>query len=161
VRGDRSAPQGGGGGAGRQASDSGEGEDDFVFTLSKEEFMQLFFEDLALPRLLRTHIGETPQYKTRRAGFSHDGTPTTWRGAHHARRPGPAHRAGQAGQPRAAGAAEQLDDLLAQDAAPARRRPSCSSASRRCARAWAVPFSTRSTCAFATARACRCPPARR
>jgi uncharacterized sporulation protein YeaH/YhbH (DUF444 family) len=109
------APQGGGGGAGRQASDSGEGEDDFTFTLTKEEFMQLFFEDLALPRLLRTHIGETPQYKTRRAGFSHDGTPTTWRGAHHARRPGPAHRAGQAGQPRAAGAAEQLDDLLAQD----------------------------------------------
>ncbi len=76
VRGDRIArPKGGGNGAGRQASDSGEGEDDFTFTLTKEEFMQLFFEDLALPRLLRTHIGETPQYKTRRAGFSHDGTP--------------------------------------------------------------------------------------
>lgn len=76
VRGDRiPRPQGGGGGAGSQASDSGEGEDDFTFTLSKEEFMQLFFEDLALPRLLRTHIGETLQYKTRRAGYSHEGTP--------------------------------------------------------------------------------------
>ena len=76
VRGDRIArPQGGGNGAGRQASDSGEGEDDFTFTLSKEEFMQLFFEDLALPRLLRTHMGETPLYRTRRAGYSHDGTP--------------------------------------------------------------------------------------
>ncbi len=77
VRGDRIArPKGGGGaGGGAQASDSGEGEDDFTFTLTKEEFMQLFFEDLALPRLLRTHIGETPQYKTRRAGYSHDGTP--------------------------------------------------------------------------------------
>ncbi len=56
-------------------SDSGEGEDDFTFTLTKEEFMELFFEDLALPRLLRTHIGNTMQYKTRRAGYSHDGTP--------------------------------------------------------------------------------------
>ena len=77
VRGDRIArPKGGSGaGGGAQASDSGGGEDDFTFTLTKEEFMQLFFEDLALPRLLRTHIGDTPQYKTRRAGYSHDGTP--------------------------------------------------------------------------------------
>ena len=76
VRGDRiPRPQGGAGGAGSQASDSGEGEDDFTFTLSKEEFMELFFEDLALPRLLRTHLGDALQYKTRRAGYSHDGTP--------------------------------------------------------------------------------------
>ncbi|GGH64692.1 UPF0229 protein [Comamonas phosphati] len=76
VRGDRIArPQGGSGGSGSQASDSGEGEDDFIFTLTKEEFMELFFEDLALPRLLRTHIASTLQYKTRRAGYSHDGTP--------------------------------------------------------------------------------------
>lgn len=76
VRGDRIArPQGGAGGGGSQASDGGEGEDDFTFTLTKEEFMELFFEDLALPRLLRTHIASTLQYKTRRAGYSHDGTP--------------------------------------------------------------------------------------
>ena len=77
VRGDRIArPQGGSGaGSGSQASDSGEGEDDFTFTLSKEEFMELFFEDLALPRLLRTHIASTQQYRLRRAGYSHDGTP--------------------------------------------------------------------------------------
>ena len=57
VRGDRiQRPQGGAGGRGSQASDSGEGEDDFTFTLTKEEFMQIFFEDLALPHLLRTHI---------------------------------------------------------------------------------------------------------
>ncbi|MBS7778355.1 YeaH/YhbH family protein [Acidovorax sp. CCYZU-2555] len=77
VRGDRIArPQGGAGsGSGSQASDSGEGEDDFTFTLSKEEFMELFFEDLALPRLLRTHIASTQQFRLRRAGYSHDGTP--------------------------------------------------------------------------------------
>ena len=76
VRGDRIArPKGGGGGQGGQASDSGEGEDDFTFTLSKEEFMQIFFEDLALPHLLRTQIGDSPEWKSHRAGYSHDGTP--------------------------------------------------------------------------------------
>lgn len=76
VRGDRIArPPEGGSGQGGQASDGGEGEDDFTFTLTKEEFMQLFFEDLALPHLLRTHIGDNPQWKSRRAGYSQDGTP--------------------------------------------------------------------------------------
>jgi uncharacterized sporulation protein YeaH/YhbH (DUF444 family) len=76
VRGDRIArPKGGGGVRGGQGSDSGEGEDDFTFTLSKEEFMQIFFEDLALPHLLRTQIGDSPEWKSHRAGYSHDGTP--------------------------------------------------------------------------------------
>ncbi len=77
IRGDRiKRPEGGGGGGGgSQASDSGEGEDDFVFHLSKEEFMQVFFDDLALPNLARTALAETPEYKTQRAGFSSDGTP--------------------------------------------------------------------------------------
>jgi uncharacterized protein len=69
--------QGGGGGSGKgQASDSGEGEDDFTFTLSKEEFMQVFFEDLALPHLIRTQLAETPEWKSHRAGFTSDGNPT-------------------------------------------------------------------------------------
>ena len=78
VRGDRiKRPQGGAGsGAGKgQAGDSGEGEDDFSFALSKEEFMQIFFEDLALPNLIRTSLAETPEWKTHRAGYSSDGTP--------------------------------------------------------------------------------------
>jgi uncharacterized sporulation protein YeaH/YhbH (DUF444 family) len=78
VRGDRiERPKGGqGGGSGKgQASDSGEGDDDFVFALSKEEFMQVFFEDLALPHLVRTQLAEVPEYKSHRAGFSNDGTP--------------------------------------------------------------------------------------
>jgi uncharacterized sporulation protein YeaH/YhbH (DUF444 family) len=78
VRGDRiERPKGGGGGSGGgQASDSGEGEDDFVFHLTKEEFMQVFFDDLALPNLARTTLAETPEFKTHRAGFSSDGTPS-------------------------------------------------------------------------------------
>ena len=78
VTGDRiERPQGGGGqGSGKgQASDSGDGEDDFTFALSKEEFMQVFFEDLALPHLVRTQLAEVPEYKTHRAGYSSDGTP--------------------------------------------------------------------------------------
>jgi len=78
VRGDRidKPPGGGGQGSGSgEASDSGEGEDDFVFTLSKEEFMQVFFEDLALPNMVKTALAEVPEWKSHRAGFSNDGTP--------------------------------------------------------------------------------------
>ena len=79
IQGDRiERPKGGGGGGGSgqgQASDQGEGEDDFVFALSKEEFMQVFFEDLALPHLIRTQLAETPEWKSQRAGFVSDGTP--------------------------------------------------------------------------------------
>lgn len=79
VAGDKiERPKGGGGkGAGKgEAGESGEGEDDFVFHLSKEEFMQIFFDDLALPRLTQTQLAETPEYKSHRAGFVSDGTPS-------------------------------------------------------------------------------------
>ena len=79
VRGDRiKRPQGGqGGGSGKgQASDQGEGEDDFSFALSKEEFLQIFFEDLALPHLVRTQLAELPEWKSHRAGYASDGNPS-------------------------------------------------------------------------------------
>ena len=79
VRGDQiERPQGGSGrGSGSgQAGDSGEGEDDFVFHLTKEEFMQIFFDDLALPRMTRTQLTEVPEMKSQRAGFSNAGTPS-------------------------------------------------------------------------------------
>jgi len=78
VQGDRiKRPKGGAGGSGKgQASDSGEGDDDFVFHLTKEEFMQVFFDDLALPNLERTQLAEVPEYKTHRAGLTSDGNPS-------------------------------------------------------------------------------------
>ncbi len=79
VRGDHiERPQGGGGkGSGSgQAGDSDGGEDDFVFHLTKEEFMQIFFDDLALPRLIRSQLVETPEMKSQRAGYSNSGTPS-------------------------------------------------------------------------------------
>ncbi len=77
VKGDRIArPDGGGGGRGGSASDSGEGEDDFVFTLSREEFMQYFFEDLELPNLAKTILQALPDSRPQRAGFASEGTPS-------------------------------------------------------------------------------------
>ena len=76
ARGDKIArPKSGGAGGGGRASRDGEGEDDFTFTLSREEFMQVFFDDLALPNLVKTQLAEAPEFKYRRAGFTGDGTP--------------------------------------------------------------------------------------
>jgi uncharacterized sporulation protein YeaH/YhbH (DUF444 family) len=78
VPGDRIArpPGGGSGGAGGgQASNSGEGEDDFVFELSREEFLDLFFEDLELPNLVRTQLAKVTEFKSVRAGFTSAGAP--------------------------------------------------------------------------------------
>jgi len=76
VEGDRlPRPRGGGGGGGRQAQDSGEGEDEFVFTLTEDEFLELFFEDLELPDLIKTQLKEETAFKHSRAGYSVNGSP--------------------------------------------------------------------------------------
>ncbi len=81
LRGDRIArpPGGGGGGSGNgQASPDGEGEDEFTFRITREEFMNYFFDDLALPRLIRTQLlADAPEWKSRRAGFVSEGNPTS------------------------------------------------------------------------------------
>ena len=68
-------PSGGQGGQGGEASNSGEGMDDFVFEISREEFLELFFEDLALPNLIKTQIAKIPSFKMVRAGFAQEGIP--------------------------------------------------------------------------------------
>ncbi|MGD9801955.1 MAG: YeaH/YhbH family protein [Hyphomicrobiaceae bacterium] len=69
-------PQGGGGGGrGGKASADGSGEDDFVFTLSKEEFLDLFFEDLKLPNLVKNRLKDMKNPLPQRAGFTSDGPP--------------------------------------------------------------------------------------
>jgi uncharacterized protein len=76
LQGDRIArPDGGAGGGGSAASDHGEGQDDFVFELTREEFMQYFFEDLELPRLIKTNLLAVPSWKNMRAGYSTAGSP--------------------------------------------------------------------------------------
>lgn len=68
---------GGGGGSGDgEASDQGEGMDDFTFELTREEFLNYFFEDLALPDLVKKQLQTIPSSKKVRAGFSSDGNPS-------------------------------------------------------------------------------------
>lgn len=65
----------GGGGSGPGASQQ-ESEDDFRFVLSREEFLDLFFEDLELPDLIKLNLKEAHSFKPRRAGFTVSGSPT-------------------------------------------------------------------------------------
>lgn len=77
VTGDRiKRPPQSGGGQGGKAGNSGEGEDDFAFQLSREEFLELFFEDLALPDLVKTQLTTLVDFKSVRAGYTSDGVPS-------------------------------------------------------------------------------------
>ena len=77
VSGDKLArPQAGAGGGGGEASDSGEGEDSFTFQLSREEFLEFFFEDLELPNLVKSQLKTITEYNTVRGGHTPVGLPT-------------------------------------------------------------------------------------
>jgi len=77
VRGDRiQRPGGGGGGGGGREPGTGESTDDFVFSLSRDEFLDIFFEDLELPNLMRTTLAEAQHKKLVRAGYVKDGAPS-------------------------------------------------------------------------------------
>ncbi|WP_020157228.1 MULTISPECIES: YeaH/YhbH family protein [Methylobacter] len=67
---------GAGQGQGSQASNTGEGLDEFVFELTREEFLQFFFEDLELPNLVKTKLATIHETKKVRAGHTSEGIPT-------------------------------------------------------------------------------------
>ncbi len=70
-------PSGDGDGAGNgDASDSGEGQDEFNFQISKDEYLDLLFEDLALPNLKKNQLDKLVEYKTYRSGYKMDGVPS-------------------------------------------------------------------------------------
>ena len=71
-------PKGGQGkGSGKgQASEDGEGEDEFQFRLSREEFLEFFFEDMELPDLVKTQLATIAHQKRVRGGYRVDGTPS-------------------------------------------------------------------------------------
>ena len=81
-------PKGAGKGKGKEASDSGDGEDNFQFTLTQDEFLDIFFEDLELPNLVKRSLKEIKSTAFRRAGVTVSGSPTnmnlvrTMRNAH-------------------------------------------------------------------------------
>ncbi|MFZ5619057.1 MAG: YeaH/YhbH family protein [Pseudomonadota bacterium] len=65
-----------GGKGGKDAADSGESEDSFQFTLTQDEFLDIFFEDLELPNLVKRSLKEMKSTAWRRAGISVVGSPT-------------------------------------------------------------------------------------
>jgi uncharacterized sporulation protein YeaH/YhbH (DUF444 family) len=67
--------QGQGGGPG-DAGNSGEGNDDFVFSISKDEYLNLLFEDLELPNLEKNQLDKLIDFKTVRTGYCADGVPS-------------------------------------------------------------------------------------
>src|SRR5882757_8787922 len=75
VEGDR-LPRSGGEGRGR-ATDPGEGdsEDAFRFVLSRDEFVDLFLDDLELPDLAKRKLAEAESEGLRRAGYATSGSP--------------------------------------------------------------------------------------
>ena len=77
IAGDRiKRPPGGGGGAGRgKASNTGEGMDDFVFELSRQEFLDFMFEDLELPNLVKKQLKETETFRYQKGGYTNVGIP--------------------------------------------------------------------------------------
>ena len=50
-------------------------EDDFVITISREEFLDYFFDDLELPDMIKKHLNSVVDFKQKRAGFTNAGTP--------------------------------------------------------------------------------------
>ena len=79
VTGDRLARPPGGRGSGGSEGDGqgkGEGEDGFRFVLTRDEFLDLFFEDLELPDLVKSQIVATETMAPARAGLSMDGSPS-------------------------------------------------------------------------------------
>ena len=69
-------PKGGGGGAGKEASDSGSGEDEFQFSLTRDEYLDIVFEDLELPNLEEKNKENVTVWETHRSGYTTVGSPS-------------------------------------------------------------------------------------
>ena len=47
-----------------------------IFEISQQEFLDLLFEDMALPNLTKRQLAGVEEFQTRRAGYSSTGTPS-------------------------------------------------------------------------------------
>jgi uncharacterized sporulation protein YeaH/YhbH (DUF444 family) len=68
-------PRSGEAGGSSQDGGGGEGEDAFRFVLSREEFLDLFLDDLELPDLAKRKLAEVEFEGIRRAGYAVSGSP--------------------------------------------------------------------------------------
>lgn len=62
-------------GGGKGGSKDGSGEDDFVVNVSRDEFLDYFFEDLELPNMEKTSESKMLDKTNKPAGFQKDGSP--------------------------------------------------------------------------------------
>jgi uncharacterized sporulation protein YeaH/YhbH (DUF444 family) len=69
-------PKSGAGDKGSKGAPEGEGEDDFRFTLSAEEYLDILFDELELPDLAKTQLKDTSVFQNFRAGHSTSGSPS-------------------------------------------------------------------------------------
>ncbi|OJX76812.1 YeaH/YhbH family protein [Magnetospirillum sp. 64-120] len=69
-------PQQAGAGGGSDGSPDGGGDDSFHFVLSRDEFLDLFLEDLELPDMEKTNLTRTETVSYSRAGLSVTGSPS-------------------------------------------------------------------------------------
>jgi uncharacterized protein len=68
-------PRSGEGGGAAQDGGGGDGEDAFRFVLTREEFLDLFLDDLELPDLAKRRLAEVEHEGIRRAGYAVSGSP--------------------------------------------------------------------------------------
>lgn len=61
--------------SGSSGSDEGEGLDDFSFTLTKDEFLELYFSDMELPDFVKESMKGSTKVKWKRTGYSKEGIP--------------------------------------------------------------------------------------
>lgn len=64
------------GGRGTDGSPEGEGEDEFSFALTNEEFLNIIFDDLELPDLVKQSEKHAVSFVPRRAGHTNSGNPS-------------------------------------------------------------------------------------
>ena len=78
IKGDKiDKPRGGSGnGAGPGSGDSGSGEDEFQFSLSRDEYLDIVFEDLELPDLEEKNKENVTVWESHRSGYTTVGSPS-------------------------------------------------------------------------------------
>lgn len=67
---------GNGNGQGNGSNDPSVTEDEFTVSISREEFLDYFFQDLELPDMVKKHLNSIVDFKQKRAGYSNYGNPS-------------------------------------------------------------------------------------
>jgi uncharacterized sporulation protein YeaH/YhbH (DUF444 family) len=75
TRGDKIGKPPKGQGGGSSGGPDGEGNDDFTFVMSKEEFLEMYFSDVTLPDFIKKSFNKVIKFVLKKKGFSKDGIP--------------------------------------------------------------------------------------